>query len=351
MTIDILNLLDRATAPNSDHSVLPSDEGLDKVAQSMQRRQAELEGEGSDAFALVVWDGYEQRRKYPVKTASDIRLSKQLLDVAADRLPHEIVKQAQFHIDLAAREVMGESLYPDTGESFATNVLYTEDIDQDAFREKLEGKTASSADAYILNGRFPVTTEEHVREAEAHFRAGLGVSPVEEIEAAEKLASRAEEIGVEIKEASVTRYLRDQVPPSFQTRLMARKENAPEDLHGFYDELTEKSASAGRPGEMTLSEVAQCVELLDKHAGFVLEDGEYNSKLASNTRGPYEMVFPVGEEIAEEKTASAHDETEKLAGFFDADFLESFRSDRDAALESLSSSERQLADGLLSGTY
>ena len=347
----MIDFLQRLDAPLVSDSTV----SLEKAAQ-LKRRQDDLSDAPTSDFALAIFDGHQTHRKYPVKTAADVALSKDALEAAAAELPAEVVKTARFFIDLASREHCGAPAYktdPETGEALEvahTNVVYTGHVDHREYVQKLASrKTDAPGEEALIGGRFYVLDAAGVREAERHFEIGFDADMAKTASAAVQLVKRAEHLGVTPESREVTRFDRTSVPAGFDDQIAYRRSNSPEVLRSYWDDLS-KEASSARTREDVL-EVAQCVALLDRYAGLTPADNEKTASansaafggrvLVDGTPGAYDLVFPFEEAEATEADLS------KVASVFGDEFADRLRSDRKAATESLQPSERMLLGRLV----
>jgi hypothetical protein len=315
---------------------------LDKEAETFYRRQAESADRPNSDFAVVIYDGHQTHKKFPVKTAEDLSLSQDALDRLAPELPDEIVKTARAYMEIASRRLTKTASSDfSLDDAPATNVVYTGDIDKRAYRNKLADRQAERAkEASVGAGRFSAYDEPSVREIEGHFEAGLDAEPEEKARLARDLIKRASDLGVSLQSEEVLRYDRDALPATFKDEVEYRKMAAPAKLARYYDELAKEASQVGTEEGMTLVEVAECVRLLDKQAGFKRPGGL--SKLGSTAPGAYEVVFP-----REEVEGPEPVDTEKIAQHFGETFARRYESDAGVA-EELSPSERQMLQQIVS---
>lgn len=315
-------------------------ESLQKVAEHLNSRRKALQSAPNSDFALVLYDGEQQHRKFPRQTEGDIQMSKTALETRSDRLPDEVVETARYFLDEASREKTAAALYDDRPAPKPTNTVYIGRIDQEAYQEKLarQEKTAHDATAPTLTTgdvELPLQTEGQVKQAAKLFERGFGLSPENRRKAAETLLERSEELGMDLEKTAVTRYDRDSLPPRFDRHVDNRKRRADEVWGAYYDDLKKKARA------MPPAKTAETLRALDQAAGLAPMKGE---KMARRVRpSAYEVVFP---EESIEKSAS-DDTLDKVADVFGETFRDEFARNEDEAIQKLSGSERALLRSLL----
>lgn len=326
---------------NSFHSDNNDEAGIEKSANHLARRQAELIDAPADKFALVLFDGEYMHRKFPIETPGDINLSHTVLESMANQLPDEVVKTARFFIDLASREVAREAIYAQAPESVATNVVYSGDINMSSWREKTASK--STAELKLIAG-YNVKTASEVRRVAA-ILPNLAIAQADKAIAGVALMKKANELGVKIEDRKVARFSRTSIPLNFSTHVDFRKNAAPQALAPYYDELKKEASTASSSDEMI--EALKCLELLDHYSGHTPAEGESRimSKLASSTPSPLDLIFPEEEPIMEDQ------DFRDLLEYFGEQFVESYRNDPELALAALSPSEKAVLQGVIGGQH
>lgn len=305
-------------------------EEAEKVAETLNSRREALEDAPKSDFAVVLYNGHDQHRKFPLQNETDIRMSKEALDQREEQLPEEIVKAAKYFLDRASREKLAEPLFDRRPEKQATNTVFIGDIDLSGWQEQVE-KTATAQDPVSLDlGDFsvPVQTEPQVKKAEKMLKHGVGLGPEDRCEACRTLANQAEKVGADIEADSVSRYDRQSLPRNFEENLNIRKQRAPTEVRPFYEEL-KKSASS-----MPLPKVARKLRRLDQVSAFAPMDGE---KMASQmSPRATSVVFPESEPAAKKQ------DLDKVAEVFGDEFADEYRENGKEALKKLNSAEEKL---------
>jgi hypothetical protein len=305
-------------------------EEAEKVAKTLNDRRKALENAPKSDFAVVLYNGRDQHRKFPVQTETDIRMSKEALDEREHQLPEEIVKAAKYFLDQAAREKLAEPLFEERPEKQATNTVFVGQIDVSEWEEQVE-KTATAQDPVFLDlGDFsvPVQTKGQVKKAEKILKHGVGLDKEARCDACRKLASQAEKLGADLSSTSVTRYDRESLPSNFQENLNIRKQRAPTEVRPFYEEL-KKSASS-----MPLPKVARKLRRLDQVSAFAPMEGEKMAHQMSPSA--MSVVFPENEPVRKEASIG------KVAEVFGEDFAERYKKEGEAVLDDLNSAEKDL---------
>jgi hypothetical protein len=317
---------------NSLMSVGRGGPDIEKTAGLLAQRHTELADASNEEFALVIYDGERMHRKFPVQTEDDIKLSRNILDKIADRLPSEVEMTARFFIDLASRERLKKPAYDFPVMKVASNVVYAGHINNRAWGEKMASLDAHS-DTMIAGYR--VESAHHVRRLE-YALGSLGLDPMDEAEAGVKLAMRAAELGVSLRDQKVARFARTNIPANFAAQVEYRKSLAPEVLSPYFEDLL-KEAAVADSAEKLLG-IAKCVEYLDLYASFTPAYGESRafSKLGSETPGPVGLVFPI-----EQDAVPTALNMEPVTRFFGEKFAAAYAENPDTAMGSLSPSERQ----------
>jgi hypothetical protein len=329
MTTDYIHSVDQFDAIKSEKA-----EGLEKEAQRLLNRQAELQGASEADFALVLWTGSERLPKFPCGTARDIAESHAALEKSAAALPDELVKTARYHLELAGREHLGKSLYGEIEGQYLTNVVYTGEINQRAYQAKQEGlRKEAKAEPLVIAGQYAVSEPWHVKMAEKLLeRRALGLAPRDEYEACRSLVKKATDLGVEIESNYVRRYERSRMPASLGEKIAERRRMAPQQVKELYDRF-EKSARSQR---INLLDAADCLLAIDQLAGFTpIHPGEKlaNSRIQDTA---YDVIFPVRPERVEEQDLT------KAAAVFGQEFIQEYRAKGKPALDRLSAQERRL---------
>lgn len=314
----------------------PLNGDLDKEASAFQQKERDLSDAPNEDFACVIYDGQSMHRKFPVKTAEDVELSKQALRRSGSELPKEIVETARHFINSASRRFKKEASFEEEGDPPATNVVYTKNIDKTAYKEKLaKKKVQHSKEAKVEGLRFSVPDKKSLREVERQFEVGLEVGPKKEAKAARDLIKKANEMGAEVRSKQVQRYGRTTAPKSFTDEVEFRKMAAPDRLEEYYEELKKEAAHVGTKDGMSLMEAAECLHILDKQADFKRPGGM--SKLGKNAKSAFEVAFPLEKEADEEGESF-----DKVAEVFGESFAESYSENPKEAAQSLSPSERKV---------
>jgi hypothetical protein len=304
-------------------------EDAEKVAETLNNRREALDGAPKSDFAVVLYNGHDQHKKFPVQTETDIRMSKEALLEREEKLPEEIAETARYFLDQAAREKIAEPLFEERPDRKATNTVFLGKIDLSDWQSAAAEKTAQ-APAHLDLGDFsvPIQTEGDVKKAEKLLEHGVGLDKEDRCRQCRALAKQAENVGAELTADSVTRYDRKSLPANFQKHMNLRKKQAPEEVQPFYEEL-KKSA-----GSMPLPKVARKLRRLDELSAFAPMDGE---KMAHQMR-PTAMgvIFPETEPSTKEASLG------KVAEVFGDKFAERYREEGKSVLEDLNSAERQL---------
>lgn len=311
-----------------------SEEGLEKKATRLMARRAELDGAGEDKFALVIWNGQDRLRKFPVASSQDVLDSHAALEKNADHLPDEIVKIARHHIEIAGREHLGRSLYGAVDRDVLTNVIYTDEIDRAAFDDKRSFVKESSA--FTVGSQLSVSSADHVKEAENVFPM-LGLRGREAYDAARTLIKAAEAYGHELSNPEVLRWGRDSLPQAFNEHVEYRSQMAPPNVKGLYDRFMKVAAER----TITPIEAAECLHALDQLAAFAPIDAEKiaNNRLGQSGLSAFEVVFPAEENV------QVPDLT-KVAEVFGEDFARVYDQDPSGVMAKLSKTERSLLEHL-----
>lgn len=320
-----------------------SSEDMAKEASALTERRAQLADAPESDFALVLWNGMERSRKFPVASAQDVHDSHAALEKNASTLPDEVVKTARHFIELGAREHLQSSLYPDAiSDDVVTNLVYSGDINQMAYAAKREVFTKEASTHFEIKELGttiwgPTDVERCERTlASPH----LNLTHRERYEASRSLLKAASLFGVEVSEPECLRYGRDETPDMnlvlSERATEARAVNAPK-AAALYEKLA-SVASQNAPVD-----VAEALEAIDRLAGFASLEGERvaNTPIGLLFNPAFEEVFPI-EQAQEEKGY----DFDKVAGFFGDSFADSLRENPSKALQSLSSVERMALDNL-----
>ena len=335
----MIDLLSRIS-DQFDQSVSTAD--MEKHASFLQERRDGLSSAPFDDFGLVLYDGRAYSRKFPVQTAEDVRMSKEALDKTADHIPAEVVKVARHFIEVAGRQLLGESLYGDAvslGEGAPlTNVVYAGQIDQRAYEAQLS-KTASVVEVEALlpghDTPLPVPHADAVLQAERGLaKRAFRLSEADQTRACRALVKRANDLGVSLTSDDVTRYGRDVLPLGFSQAVRYRRDQAPEKLASYFNRLAAEADTMG------VEKAAECLRTLDKLAGFSSEPGRPMTKIGFTIPTVADVVFPVRETIRPEADLS------KVAALFGDEFVDAYRADPDRAKAILTSEERALLAGV-----
>jgi hypothetical protein len=330
-----------------------SGETLKKEASRLMGRQSELQNAAEEDFALVIWNGEDRLRKFPVSTGRDIMDSYRALEKNASALPDELVEVARYNIELASRDILGKSIYGEQSEEIlktaaVTNIVFVGEIDRNKFDDKVRGfnKTASEEPLYLMQnedgGQFPLLTEEHVKVAERMMaKDQIYVRGKDAYEASRILIKRASQLGVELSEPCVTRYERDTLPGSFSEMIDSRVNAVQGDERAvnLYREFQKIASSA------CLVDVAEALHAIDQVSGlapFDSSEKRANSPLGTMIPVAFDTVFPTYEEPQE--SGQLELDFDKVASVFSREFATQLQNEP-GAIDHLTDVERRLLEG------
>jgi hypothetical protein len=322
-----------------------SPEEMEKRASFLEDRQVKLASAPFEDFAVVLYDGTSYARKFPVQTAKDVQMSKEALDQNAPSLPEEVVKVARYHIELAGREKLGESLYSDVSltdlDAPKTNVLYAGAINRAAHAEKLASLEKRASTEYLVSAKsgMNVPAPQSVRGLREVERAleknAYTLTPDERVEAARNLAKVAARLESTVESQDLARYNREALPAKFASAIKQRQGYAPPVLRPYFDRLTKEAFDMG------IVRTAQCLRVLDQMAGFTAGPGRPMTKVGHFFPSVDDVCFPVQEAVESEADLT------KIADVFGDTFATEFASDPQSAMSTLTAEEQRLLNGLV----
>ena len=322
-----------------------SPEEMEKRASFLEERQVKLANAPFEDFAVVLYDGTSYARKFPVQTAEDVRMSKEALDQNAASLPEEVVKVARYHIELAGREKLSESLYSDVAlvdaDSPKTNVLYAGAINRAQYADKLASLEKRASTEYLVSAKSGINVPapqsvQALREVErALEKNAYTLTPDERVEAARNLAKVAGKLESNIESPELARYNRETLPAKFASAIKQRQGYAAPVLRPYFERLTKEAFDMG------IVRTAQCLRVLDQMAGFTAGPGRPMTKVGHFFPSVDDVCFPVNE------VAESPADLTKIADVFGQTFAGEFASNPQAAMGTLTPEEQRLLNGLV----
>ena len=317
-------------------------DALEKRASFLLGRQSSLDQAPESDFALVLWNGQEKVRKFPISSPQDVLDSHEALEKNASMIPDEILKVARVNVEMAHRDHFGSPLYEDLNpEGIVTNSIFIDEIDQHAFEEKKRGfeKVAHhDPSLYLTDNRFILETQEHVKTAAYSLEKGVvQLQGRDRAEASRRLIKRAQALGVELS-AEISRFGREEADPSLASHIESRKAITKEaQARGLYDQFMEKVGGA------SLLDAAEALYAIDQLAGFEpLSKEEFvpNTPIGTVLPSAFDAVFPKTATVAPERSF----DLQKVAHYFGPSFATQLEKGKPGLVDSLSEMEKSILD-------
>jgi len=285
-------------------------------------------------FALIIKEGREQLRKYPLCNTKTAAISKVFLQAHKNEMPETLYKLAEKNLNLFLTKgksgdncITTQELYSQEKAAGVSNALGS--------REKLaDADYALVIENSGLKTRlYPINNEHNCKLASEYFSKNLNAMPLHlrhEFAKAVVLKCASQGYNAEIISNDIRSYCNNRLNKNFENEILIRKEKiASKKVHEALDTLLSASKTE------SLQKIASLLYKLDKEFGL---DKLYNKSFSD----PYRAVFAsdnsgisktaapvsiVGEYSIDPATLSAMPYTEPMQQLFSESDFNSIKSD------------------------
>jgi hypothetical protein len=251
--------------------------------------------------AVIIRDGLNYHRKFPLGTPEDIEKSASILKDNEKKIPDEIVKVAKQNINAAYMRVFGKKAFDETPADSVKPLLDSRDIKWHQFNQKIAKLSEQPVYAYTdkTGNYYPITTTQQLKLAtEAFQRNAKKMNIRVRYKVAQAILKRCEELnynpGEKIKE-NLKKSASLRINPSAIDKLRAYSTL----IKGETAQKYEKIAAM-----IENQEIGTSVELYEKLAA--LDAGKY----ATSAFDPFDISFCDPDSINLQKNMA---EQEKIA--------------------------------------
>ena len=271
-----LDIVDHAV--NADIEKIASIvEGLtDNAKKAQVPTYDEQEQHPNSDFALVLFHPeIGERQKYACFNSELTELNIAFLADQVDELPEEVVKVAATNLTCAAVKynlTIPESLQKYASKKFVDRVIDVSTINELEYTTKISHAHADETQEdtkYALNGKYPITTKEHVKKASDWFNKNFNkLSTEDQLEFVSNITKQASVLGVDFeKTAAISSFAEldtDRFNEDFYSHINTRKGYIADDQEDIIENYNHLLRSADELGTL---KTAYVLELVDKDAG------------------------------------------------------------------------------------